>query len=112
MEMHFTTILQDTARVVLAGRLDTAGSAAIDLPFSAAAGSHRHILVDMSAVTFVASIGVRTLVLGAKTVQRRGGKLLLINPRPEVEQVLQTIGVADMLPIVHGEAEAIAALGG
>nr|WP_294509436.1 STAS domain-containing protein [uncultured Rhodopila sp.] len=111
MEMQFTTLPQDTAKVVLSGRLDAAGSAAIDLPFNAAAGSHRHVLVDMSAVSFVASIGIRTLVLGAKTIQRRGGKLLLLNPRTEVEQVLETIGVTDLLPIVHTEAEALAAFG-
>jgi anti-anti-sigma factor len=64
----------------------------------------------MSAVTFIASIGIRTLVIGAKTVQRRGGRLLLLNPRPDVEQVLETIGVTDLLPIMRDEAEAMAAI--
>ena len=48
-------------------------------------------------------------MLGAKTIQRRGGKLLLLNPLQEVEHVLETIGVTDMLPIVRNEAEAMAA---
>ena len=112
MEMNVTAMPRNGARVVLVGRLDAAGAAKIDLPLSAAAGSNRHLLVDMSAVTFVASIGIRTLVLGAKTIQRRGGKLLLLSPRPEVEQVLQTIGVTDLLPIVRDEAEVVAAFGG
>jgi anti-anti-sigma factor len=112
MEMNITVMPQNAVRVVLAGRLDAAGAAKIDLPLSATAGSSRHLLVDMSAVTFVASIGIRVLVLCAKTVQRRGGKWLLLSPRPEVEQVLQTIGVTDLLPIVHDEAEAIAAFDG
>jgi anti-sigma B factor antagonist len=112
MQMNVTAMPGNAARVVLAGRLDVAGAAKIDLPLSAAAGSNRHLLVDISAVTFIASIGVRILVLGAKTIQRRGGKLLLLGPRPEVEQVLQTIGVLDLLPIVRDEAEAIAAFGG
>jgi anti-anti-sigma factor len=112
MDMEVTAISQDTARVVLSGRLDAAGSAKIDLPFNAVAGSSRHVLVDLSAVAFIASIGIRTLVLGAKTIRRRGGKLLLLNPRPEVGQVLETIGVTDLLPIVHTEDEALAAFGG
>ncbi len=112
MDMEVTAISQDTARVVLSGRLDAAGSAKIDLPFNAVAGSSRHLLVDLSAVAFIASIGIRTLVLGAKTIRRRGGKLLLLNPRPEVGQVLETIGVTDLLPIVHTEDEALAAFGG
>ena len=73
MEMQVTTISWDAVRVVLNGRLDMAGSAKIDVPFNVAAGANRNIIVDMSAVTFVASIGIRTLVIGAKTVQRRGG---------------------------------------
>jgi anti-sigma B factor antagonist len=109
MDMQVTAISQDAVRVVLAGRLDLAGSAKIDLPFNAMAGSNRFILVDMSAVTFVASIGIRTLVLGAKTVQRRGGKLLLLRPRTEVEEVLELTGVLDLLPIVRDEADAMAA---
>jgi anti-anti-sigma factor len=111
MDMQISLIAQDIAKVVLAGRLDSTGSANIDLPFNAVSGANRHVLVDMSAVTFVASIGIRTLMLGAKTIQRRGGTLLLLNPRPEVEQVLETIGVTDMLPIVRSEAEAMAAFG-
>jgi anti-anti-sigma factor len=112
MEMQVTAISAISAKVVLTGRLDLAGSAKIDLPFNAAAGSNRNILVDMSGVTFVASIGIRTLVLGAKTVQRRGGRLLLINPQAEVEQVLEITGVLDLLPIARDEAEALAAIDG
>ena len=112
MEMQVTAISPVSARIVLTGRLDLAGSAKIDLPFNAAAGSNRNILVDMSGVTFVASIGIRTLVLGAKTVQRRGGRLLLISPQAEVEQVLEMTGVLDLLPVVRDEAEAMAAIDG
>jgi anti-anti-sigma factor len=112
MEMQVTAISRVSARIVLTGRLDLAGSAKIDLPFSATAGSNRNILVDMSGVTFVASIGIRTLVLGAKTVQRRGGRLLLINPQSEVEQVLEMTGVLDLLPVVRDEAQAMAAIDG
>jgi anti-sigma B factor antagonist len=110
MDMQVTAISLDAVRVVLTGRLDMAGSAKIDLPFSAVAGANRYIVVDLSAVTFIASIGIRTLVIGAKTVQRRGGKLLLLSPQADVEQVLETIGVTDLLPIVRDDAEAMAAI--
>jgi anti-anti-sigma factor len=112
MDMQVIDISDDAARIVLAGRLDMTGSGKIDLPFSVAAGAHRFLVVDLSQVTFVASIGIRTLVLGAKTVQRRGGRLLLLSPQPGVEDVLETIGVLDLLPIVRSEAEAIAAFAG
>ncbi len=110
MDMHVTAISSDALRVVLTGHLDMAGSAKIDIPFNAAAGSNRNIVVDMSAVTFLASIGIRMLLLGAKTVQRRGGKLVLLSPQSEVEQVLEMTCVTDLMPIVRDEAEALAAI--
>ena len=110
MDMQVTAISADAVRVVLDGRLDMAGSAKIDVAFNVAAGANRNVIVDMSAVTFVASIGIRTLVIGAKTVQRRGGKLLLLSPQSDVEQVLETIGVTDLLPIVRDEADAMEAI--
>jgi anti-anti-sigma regulatory factor len=55
-------------------------------------------------------LAIRTLVIGAKTVQRRGGKLLLLGPQADVEQVLETIGVTDLLSIARDEPEAMAAI--
>src|ERR1700761_5121755 len=110
MDMQVIPISWDTVRVVLNGRLDMAGSAKIDLPFSTATGANRHVIVDMSSVSFIASIRIRTLVIGAKTVQRRGGKFVLLSPQTDVEQVLETIGVTDLLPIVRDEAEAMIAI--
>jgi anti-anti-sigma factor len=112
MDMQVAEIAQDVVRVILKGRLDIEGAAKIDLGFSAVAGSKRGIVVDMSEVTFLASIGIRTLLLGAKTMQRRGGTLVLLKPLPDVEQVLEMTGVTDLLPIVRDEASAVAAVSG
>jgi anti-anti-sigma factor len=110
MDMQVAEIAQGVARVTLVGRLDIQGAAKIDMGFSAVAGSNRGVVVDMSEVTFLASIGIRTLVLGAKTMQRRGGTLVLLSPVPDVEKVLEMTGITDLLPIVRDEAAAIAAV--
>jgi anti-anti-sigma factor len=110
MDMQIAAISGDVARVVLNGRLDIVGSGKIDVAFNVVAGANRNIIVDMSGVTFIASIGIRTLVFGAKILQRRGGKLLLLSPQADVEQVLETIGITDLLPIVRDETEAMAAI--
>lgn len=110
MDMAVSEIAQDVARVMLRGRLDIQGAATIDLQFSAVAGSRRGVVVDMSQVTFLASIGIRVLVLGAKALQRRGGRLVLLSPQPDVEQVLEVTGITDLLPIVRDEASAVAAV--
>lgn len=88
-----------TATVKLIGRLDISGAATIDLPLATLAGSKNGILVDMSEVTFIASIGLRHLVSAAKAVRRRGGLLTLLNPSTAVAEVIETSGLTELLPI-------------
>jgi anti-sigma B factor antagonist len=88
-----------TARVVLKGRLDIAGADKVALPLATVSGAKGNVLIDMSGVTFIASIGLRHLVSAAKTVARRGGTLKLINPNPVVAEVVTAAGLAQILPI-------------
>jgi anti-sigma B factor antagonist len=106
MDMQIETMGPGIAKVVLAGRMDAAGAGKIDLQFNAIAGSHRGLIVDMAAVDFLASLGIRTLLLGAKTMQRRGGTLILLAPGAEVLNVLEVTGVLDILPVTASAAEA------
>src|SRR5690242_5693586 len=110
MKMEVEPIAPGSVRVILDGRLDINGSGVIDLQFSAIAGSHRGVIVDLASVTFLASIGIRTLLLGAKAVQRRGGAFVLLNPVPEVEKVLEVTGVIDLMPIYRNSDEALTAI--
>jgi anti-anti-sigma factor len=100
-----------TARVALTGRLDIVGAEVIALPLATLAGSKQGLILDMSGVSFVASIGLRHLVQTAKALSRRGGRLVLLNPTEMVVEVLTTSGLTDLLPIVRSDAEAAAALG-
>jgi anti-anti-sigma factor len=53
----------------------------------------------MAGVTFIASIGLRHLVSAAKAVQRRGGRLTLLNPSAAVDEVITMSGLTILLPI-------------
>jgi anti-sigma B factor antagonist len=99
-------------RVTLVGKLDIGGAEKIELPLAAVAGSRQSIVVDMVGVDFIASIGIRHLLLAAKTVARGAGKLVLLNPNPLVTEVLVTACLEELLPIVRSEDEALAALRG
>ena len=96
-------------RVILVGRLDILGAAKIVEPLANIADAHS-IIVDMSSVDFIGSTGMHQLLLAAKTVARNCRTLVLLNPRPLVEDVLTKAGLQAILPIVHGEQEARAAL--
>ena len=97
-------------RVVLVGKLDIAGAQTIELPMATLAGSRCNLVVDLIRVDFIASIGIRHLVLAAKALARSSCKLVLLDPNPLVTGVLITTGLQDLLPIVRSEDEARAAL--
>jgi anti-sigma B factor antagonist len=99
-------------RVTLVGKLDIAGAEAVGLPLATVAGQRMNVVVDMSRVDFIASIGMRHLVMAAKSVARASKKLILLGPTPLVTDVLTTAGLNDLLPIVRSEDDARAMLGG
>jgi anti-anti-sigma factor len=74
------------------------------------AGSGTSVVIDMARVDFIASIGIRHLVLAAKTVARNSRTLVLLSPKPLLSDVLTTAGLQGILPVVHGEQEAMTAL--
>jgi anti-sigma B factor antagonist len=106
MEMLIEELEGGVTNVVLRGRLDIAGANTIDLGFSAVSGSRRAIVVDLSEVSFLASLGIRVLVMGAKTVASKGGKIALLSPIKDVETVLTTMRIDSLIPIYHDPATA------
>jgi anti-anti-sigma factor len=110
MKLSTETLPGGATKVVLDGLLDIAGSQEIDLRFSVIAGANKAVVVDLSAVTFVASIGIRTLLTGAKAVQMKGGKLVLLKPTIAVEKVLKVTGVDTLMPIFHDPDTAVQAV--
>ena len=95
-------------KVRLKGRLDIAGAAEIDLRFNTIAGAQRAVIVDLSMVNFLASMGLRTLITGAKAVKGKQGKMVVLAPDGNVERVLVSSGTNLLIPIHHDEQAAIA----
>ena len=102
----------DVTKVVISGRVDIAGAREIEMPMSVVAGSRRAVVVDLSAVEFLASLGLRGIVVSARSIFSKRGKIVLLRPRPQVEEVITTTGINQLIPIFHDEAEAIAAVVG
>jgi anti-anti-sigma factor len=97
-------------RVVLDGRLDIAGAQAIDLKINVIAGTKKLVLIDMQKVSFIGSMGLRTLVIPAQAIKGRGGKLVLFGPNEMVESVLKSSAIHTLIPIYHEFQSAVAAL--
>lgn len=99
-----------TACVSLKGSLDIAGAEVVALPLATLADAKQSLIIDMSGVSFMASVAIRHLVSAAKTLSRRNGRLVLLNPTALVTGVLQNSGLTDLLPVVHSESEGMAAI--
>jgi anti-anti-sigma factor len=95
----------------LVGRMDVRGAQEVDLKFTGVTSVNQGaFIVDMSQVDFLASIGIRTLLVSAKAVKARGGQLVLFNPTDLVASVLEMSGIADILPVFHDLSAARAAV--
>jgi anti-sigma B factor antagonist len=110
--MTFSTESMDggITRVLLDGRLDIEGAAAIDLRMNVLAGSSKFLLIDLSHVSFLGSMGLRSILIPAQAVRRRGGKAALLGPIPMVEEVLTASNIDKLIPIYHELDAAVAAL--
>jgi anti-anti-sigma factor len=101
---------ETVTKIVLSGRIDLAGALEIDMPMSVVAGSRRAVVVDLSEVEFMASLGLRSIVVSAKSIISKRGKMVLLAPQPIVEEVITISGIDELIPIYRDEAAAIAAV--
>jgi anti-anti-sigma factor len=97
-------------KVILDGSLDIAGAAAIDLRMNLIAGTQKAVMVDLQKVSFIGSMGLRSLIAPARAIMSRGGRMVVFGPTKLVEEVLKTSGIDTMIPIHHDFQTALAAL--
>jgi anti-sigma B factor antagonist len=97
--------------LALRGRLDTAGVGEIELSFTShTVARAKPLLLDISDVTFLASLGLRMLLTVAKALDRRGAKTVLLSPQPAVREVLKLSGFDQLMPVHNDEGTALAFL--
>jgi anti-sigma B factor antagonist len=100
MELQFSTMDNGLRLIKLAGKLDIIGTGEIETKFTdCCAGNKVRVVVDLSQVDFIASIGIRLFMLTAKSLAKRNGKMVLINPIPDVYNVLEVSGIPSIIPI-------------
>ena len=110
MELKYSELENGIRLIQLTGKLDIIGVGEIETKFTGhCAGERPHILVDLTGVEFLASIGIRLLTINAKSLTSRGGRMVLLNPIAEVRNVLDVTGIPAIIPIYDGleSAEAV-----
>jgi anti-anti-sigma factor len=80
--------------------LDIIGVGQIETKFAGYCGGEKaRVVVDLSEVDFLASIGIRLLTLTARSIASRGGRMVLLNPTTDVQHVLEVTGIPAIIPI-------------
>jgi anti-anti-sigma factor len=110
MDMELSEV-EGVKKVILVGRLDTAGVSLIETRFAAGvASAGRHTMVDLTQVEFLASLGVRMLITTTRALSGRGARLVMYGATPPVMEIIETMGFSDIVPVVDSESEAVAYL--
>jgi anti-sigma B factor antagonist len=100
MDLRSEQLADGVEKITLVGRMDSIGGHDINLRLAALVGSRRlRAVVDLSEVSFLASIGIRTLVINARAQSLRGGVMALANPQPVVAEVLKMAGIDTIIPV-------------
>ena len=99
MDMQVIQADDEITHVALDGRFDIQGAQEVDSRFGELAKSSKAMVVDLSEVSFLASLGVRTLMLSAKTLISRGAEMAVCGVDENVEKVLRTTGFNEVAGI-------------
>lgn len=106
--IQYDDVGQDLRRILISGTLDATGANAIASQLMEfASGPKKAVVVDLSGVRFLASVGIGALIASAKAVKSRGGKMaLVVDKRSTVMMSLEATGVDQLIPVFAGFSEA------
>ena len=91
----------DIRTISISGRLDVEGTNSVAAQLEELTkAAKKGVVVDLSSLKFLASIGVRALITSAKAVKERGGKMVLVvNDASTVMMSLKATGVDQFVPV-------------
>ncbi|WP_162894649.1 STAS domain-containing protein [Rhizobium terrae] len=94
------------------GKIDTLTAKAFEAEMKKRIdGETGALLVDMSAVDYVSSFGLRSLLIAAKQLAPAGRKYILFGLNPQVHEVLRVSGFLKIISVVATRAQALDLVG-
>ena len=84
--------------IEIVGRLDTITAPTLDKTISEQLADTKNLVLDVKAMEYISSAGLRVL-LGAQKKMQKIGSMKVVNVCPEVMEVFEMTGFADILVI-------------
>lgn len=107
--MQITESSQDNIAIFkVEGRLDNQGSDIFreHLLERIEKGAHK-VIIDFSATSYIASMGIRALFIPARDLAAKGGKMVLCGLKADVKAIFRIGGVLDLFPAYETVEEAV-----
>ncbi|RMH33520.1 MAG: anti-sigma factor antagonist [Nitrospirae bacterium] len=95
-----TRMNADIYVIALRGQLGHSAKLGLEVAILGAQEAHaRHIILDFSDVTWVDSAGLGKLLLTYHHLNRKKVGISIVNPKPEVHEVLELVKLSQIVPI-------------
>jgi anti-anti-sigma factor len=108
------TLIETNAKatiLALSGYMGYESTRAIETRLKqATSGIHKSSIVDLKDVSFISSFGIRVFLDILQALEKEGKKLYLVNPQPEVKEVLIACEMDTLAGIFDTREAALAAL--
>ena len=88
----------DATTIAVAGRLDSTTAPILDKTINEDIKDVKNLILDIAGVTYISSAGLRVLLSAQKKMQKIGS-MKVRNVCPEVMEVFEMTGFADILVI-------------
>ena len=108
MSVSFQDIGAHVRRITISGRLDMEGTDSVTAQImELVEAPNKGVVICLTGVRFLASVGIRAVVASAKAVQQRGGKLVLVVAAgSSAAMSLEATGVDTLIPVFTDSEEA------
>lgn len=96
------------ATLAIGGRLDTQTAPQLDAAAATAGegvNDNATIVLDMKGLEYISSAGLRSIAKLRRTMQARGGTVLLVNPQPQVRKVFDIVKAVPVNEVFTSIAE-------
>ncbi len=98
-----TSSTESLVTLVPEGCLDTINSKSFESTLSPLLDNQDFVIINFSRCTYLASSGIRLLIMATKSLTTKGGGLFLSDLSPEVYMVLEMAGLISVLQIAKSE---------
>ncbi|HEY5780427.1 MAG TPA: STAS domain-containing protein [Lysobacter sp.] len=111
LQIRIDPAINGNQKVALGGRLDTHSFDELDRRLAPVLASDiQSLVLDLAALEYISSAGVRSIFKARKALAARSGKVLVLNPQPQIKKVFDVVKAVPLNEIFTSVAEADAYL--